>query len=223
MSQPAIDRRTEAGEQTIRRVLDAAEERFAGEGFRGTSLRDIARDAGIRAPSLYNHFENKEALYGAVLARAFGPMLEILERFLARGPEAYETPGMATDMLAVLAARPNRARLLLHEALSGNRHMNELLATWIERLFGSGLRAMRNSPGRHPWTKEELPLLLLAMNNVIAGYVAVAPAFEGTLVRDPLSPAALRRQERFLAKLWTLLWEESPERRDSPERGRGAN
>ncbi len=215
------ERRTGAGEQTIRRVLDAAEERFAGEGFRGTSLRDIASDAGIRAPSLYNHFENKEALYAAVLERAFGPMLEILERFLARGQEAYEAPGMATEMLVILAERPNRARLLMHEALAGNRHMNELLATWIERLFGSGLRAMRESPGRHPWTKEELPLLLLAMNNVIAGYVAVAPAFEGTLLRSPLSPAALRRQERFLAKLWTLVWEEAPERRDSTERGRG--
>lgn len=223
MTTTATQKRAESAPPTIERILDAAEERFADEGYRGTALRDIAADVGIRAPSLYNHFENKEALYAAVLERAFGPLLEILERFLERGDAAYETEprGMAGDMMRALAARPNRARLLLHEALAGNRHMNELLSAWIERLFGSGLRAMRRSPDTHPWTREELPLLLLAMNNIIAGYVALAPAFDGTLVRDPLSPAALRRQERFVAKLWERLWAEGPERRDSSERGRG--
>lgn len=221
MATTATERRTEGGAQTIERVLDAAEERFADEGFRGTSLRDIAQDVGIRAPSLYNHFANKEALYAAVLERAFGPMLEVLESFLGRGEEAYETPGMAADMMAILAERPNRARLLMHEALAGNRHMNALLSAWIERLFGSGLKAMRSSPDAHPWTKEELPLLLLAMNNVIAGYVALAPAFDGTLVRDPLSPAAVRRQARFVSKLWALVWDEVPNAATPRERGRG--
>ena len=221
MAGTATERRTEGGAQTVERVLDAAEKRFADEGFRGTALRDIADDVGIRAPSLYNHFANKEALYAAVLERAFGPMLEILEDFLGRGEAAYETPGMADDMMRVLAERPNRARLLMHEALDGNRHMNELLSAWIERLFGSGLRAMSQSPDRHPWTKEELPLLLLAMNNIIAGYVALAPAFDGTLVRDPLSPAAVRRQARFVSKLWSLLWGDAPNAATPSGRGRG--
>lgn len=219
MNATATERRTEGGAQTLARILDAAEERFADEGFRGTSLRDIARDVGIRAPSLYNHFANKEALYAAVLERAFGPMLEILEAFLGGGGD--EPPRMAEDMLRVLTERPNRARLLLHEALSGNRHMNELLSAWIQRLFGSGLRAMRSSGESHLWTKEEIPLLLLAMNNVIAGYVALAPAFDGTLVRDPLSPAAVRRQTRFVGKLWNLVWGEAPNAATRNGRGRG--
>lgn len=219
MSATATERRTESGAQTTLRILDAAEERFADEGFRGTSLRDIANDVGIRAPSLYNHFANKEALYAAVLERAFGPMLEILEEFL--GGEGEQPPRMAEDMMRVLTERPNRARLLLHEALAGNRHMNELLSQWIERLFGNGLRAMRSSGESQLWTKEELPFLLLAMNNVIAGYVALAPAFDGTLVRDPLSPAAVRRQARFVNKLWNLVWGEAPNAATRNGRGRG--
>ena len=221
MAIQAEERRTAAGAETIERVLDAAEKRFAEDGFRGTSLRDIADDVGIRAPSLYNHFESKSALYAAVLERAFGPMLEVLESFLARGEAAYESPGMADDMMGILAERPNRARLLMHESLAGGRHMNEILSAWIDRLFGRGLRAMRASPSAHPWTTEELPLLLLAMNNVIAGYVALAPAFEGTLVRDPLSSAAVRRQARFVSKMWRLLWQEASKRRDPNGRGRG--
>lgn len=221
MTDAATERRTENGAQTLERILDAAENRFADEGFRGTSLRDIARDVGIRAPSLYNHFAGKDALYAAVLQRAFGPMLEILDQFRGRGPEAYETPRMAEDMMYVLAERPNRARLLMHESLAGGRHMNAILSQWIETLFGSGLRAMRKDPKATAWTRDELPLLLLAMNNVIAGYVAVAPAFDGTLVRDPLSPAAVRRQARFVAKLWARAWDQPTGRRDPNGRGRG--
>ena len=54
---------------TADRILDAAEDLFAEKGFSATSLGDVADRVGIRSPSLYNHFRNKEALYQAVLER----------------------------------------------------------------------------------------------------------------------------------------------------------
>ena len=81
--------RTAKGVETVERALDVAEHLFAERGFRGTSLRDVADAAGIRAPSLYNHFPAKEALYEAVLERALRPMQEMLEDFLAGGESAY--------------------------------------------------------------------------------------------------------------------------------------
>ena len=48
---------------TAERILDAAEDLFAEKGYRATSLGDVADRVGIRSPSLYNHFRNKEALY----------------------------------------------------------------------------------------------------------------------------------------------------------------
>jgi len=55
------------GEITAERILDAAEALFAEHGYAGTTLRDVAERVGIRIPSLYNHFESKDALYAAVL------------------------------------------------------------------------------------------------------------------------------------------------------------
>ena len=58
------------------RVLSVAQALFAEHGYRGTSLRDIARRIGIKAPSLLHHFPSKEQLYIAVLDKIFEGMEE---------------------------------------------------------------------------------------------------------------------------------------------------
>jgi AcrR family transcriptional regulator len=55
------------GAQTRRAVLAAAIERFARDGFRATSVADIARDAGVGGTVPYAYFPNKEALFLAAL------------------------------------------------------------------------------------------------------------------------------------------------------------
>ena len=68
-----VSRPRRKGEETAARILDAAEALFAERGYAGTTLRDVAAAVGIRNPSLYNHFPNKESLYAAVLERGIGP------------------------------------------------------------------------------------------------------------------------------------------------------
>lgn len=51
------------GEATRAQILDAAVHRFGREGFRATSVADIARDAGVSGTAAYAYFPNKEALF----------------------------------------------------------------------------------------------------------------------------------------------------------------
>jgi AcrR family transcriptional regulator len=55
------------GEQTRRAILDAAVVRFGREGYRTTSVADIARDAGVGGTVAYAYFPNKEALFLAAI------------------------------------------------------------------------------------------------------------------------------------------------------------
>lgn len=55
------------GAQTRRSVLGAAVERFARDGFRSTSVAEIARSAGVGGTVPYTYFPNKEALFLAAL------------------------------------------------------------------------------------------------------------------------------------------------------------
>ena len=52
---------------TKERILEAALELFSQRGFDGASVRDIARAVGIRESSLYNHFENKRAIFDGIV------------------------------------------------------------------------------------------------------------------------------------------------------------
>jgi AcrR family transcriptional regulator len=55
------------GAQTRNAILEAAIVRFGRDGFRGTSVADIARDAGVGGTITYAYFPNKEALFLAAL------------------------------------------------------------------------------------------------------------------------------------------------------------
>lgn len=49
------------------RIFEAAVHLFATRGFHGTSIRDIAREVGIKESSIYNHFRGKDAILQAIL------------------------------------------------------------------------------------------------------------------------------------------------------------
>jgi AcrR family transcriptional regulator len=60
-------RGTGKGAQTRRAILDAAIVRFGRDGYRATSVADIARDAGVGPTLAYAYFPNKEALFMAAV------------------------------------------------------------------------------------------------------------------------------------------------------------
>jgi len=65
-------------DSTEKLIRDSAYTLFIERGFHGSSMRDIAERAGIKAASIYNHFENKEQIFEAVFIEKH-PMFRILE------------------------------------------------------------------------------------------------------------------------------------------------
>jgi AcrR family transcriptional regulator len=80
---PGEDTQTSKGEQTRRAVLDAAIARFGREGYRATSVADIARDASVGGTVAYAYFRNKESLFlAAVDEDAAGVIQDGLTRII---------------------------------------------------------------------------------------------------------------------------------------------
>ena len=66
-------------------VLRIAFDQFWRKGVRGTSLSDIARDAGVQRGSLYNAFGSKEALFLCAYERYASEYLGALQKVLGIG------------------------------------------------------------------------------------------------------------------------------------------
>ena len=54
-------------EDTKQRILNKALELFAAKGYDSVSVGEIAGAVGIKAPSLYNHFSGKQAIFDAIV------------------------------------------------------------------------------------------------------------------------------------------------------------
>lgn len=54
-------------EDTRQKALDKALELFSAKGYDSVSVGEIAKAVGIKAPSLYNHFPSKQAIFDAIV------------------------------------------------------------------------------------------------------------------------------------------------------------
>ncbi len=196
------------GRETAERILDVAEEIFAEKGYDGATLRDVAARAGLRTPSLYNHFPSKDSLYTAVLERGIGPVLRALGESGTDGDPARDPGRLVEHMMELLARRPQLPRLVLHETLTGGRHLTRILQEWIGPTLERAQRMVERGPAAARWEADQLPNLVLAMYHIVVGYFAIAPLYRDLNGVDLLSEEALARQTRFLHKLATSLFAE---------------
>ena len=199
---PSSPRPRAAGERTAERILDAAEELFAERGYTGTTLRDVATRVGVRPPSLYNHFASKDALYAAVLERGIGPLVELLARSAAAPDDPATEPGqLVTQVMEILARRPGLPRLVLHETLAGGQRLTPILRSWIAPAFARAHELVSANPAASRWDPEQIPLLVLAMYNVVVGYFTIASLYRDLSGAELLADTALEAQTRFLREL----------------------
>ncbi|HEX7309040.1 helix-turn-helix domain-containing protein [Lentzea sp.] len=129
MSSPGHRRIDEIGDESRRRILDAAEELFAERGFDRTSFVDIAKRSGISRGSIPWHFKNKDGLVMAVVERA-------VERIWPA--ERYETVPSLTEVFTEstrLLSDGNSALvfMILVEALNDRGVVHEHYKEFIRR------------------------------------------------------------------------------------------
>src|SRR6516162_7753533 len=100
----------DAKQATRRRILEAARRLFARDGFDSTATRDLAREAGIAAGTLFNYFPTKEAVALSLAAEALVEARETYER-KRRGEESPEEDLFAFLAAALRALKPLRGCL----------------------------------------------------------------------------------------------------------------
>lgn len=106
-------------------LVDAAAELIAADGVAALSLRRVAERVGIRAPSIYVHFDSKEALL-AEAGRHASRMLGGHLRAASKGADARaRLLATALGYLGFARAQPSLFALLFLELPSARRSLDE--------------------------------------------------------------------------------------------------
>ena len=112
-----------------REIVAAARAILEDEGLDALTMRRIAERLGIRAPSLYKHFPDKESLEAAIISAAFEEQAGAFERAVEDGDDPLEALGAAYRRFAL--AHPHLYRLMTDQELR-----RDLLAPGVEDRAG---------------------------------------------------------------------------------------
>lgn len=194
MSKPPPARQTR--DETIRErralIVEAAAGCFIAKGFHQTSIREIARAAGVSLGNLYNHFDSKSALIAEIAALEAAELKAVLESL-----EGTEDPTQAIDRFvdAFLgyAMTPENAVLtgeIMAEAMrnpdigKGFAANRQVLVDAVSKVLDRGIKCGQFDPGLDSHEASQLILDAiegLALRSAFAGRKASRQA-RGSLV-----------------------------------------
>jgi TetR/AcrR family transcriptional regulator len=204
-------------EEDIRaRILRAATRLFATQGFDGTALQEIADGVGIRKPSLLYHFESKDELREAVLDDVLSRWKDTLPRVLlaATAGEA-QFDAITREIVSFFAEDPDRARLLVREALDRPDEIRELFRIHVRPVVQNLAVAVRKGQdaGRVHDDLDPEAYLFQAMVFVLAG-VAFSSSFAGLMPeRSARGSGGERLEHELLRMAKSSLFAPAPDRR----------
>jgi len=139
----------ERSERSRAAILDAALQLFSRQGFRGTSIRDVAAKANVSTGSVYHHFRDKEELLSTLLEQ-FWVATEAPEfpmnRALNAGafPDRVEEFGQAAREV-ISNWRPHIALIYVDVVEFEGLHIRKLYSTLADRCE-TFVDANRSSP-----------------------------------------------------------------------------
>ena len=107
---PGTRRRRANGEESRRKILDAAAEIAGERGYEGTSIAQVSARCGLPASSIYWHFKDKDDLIAAVIERSFHRWLDAFT-MPAEGDPRTRMTDLAINVGKALLDTPDFLRL----------------------------------------------------------------------------------------------------------------
>ncbi|MDJ0627125.1 MAG: TetR family transcriptional regulator C-terminal domain-containing protein [Rhodobacter sp.] len=126
--------RTRIQEKNTSAILEAALEVFSQAGFRGATLDQIAKAAGLSKPNLLYYFPSKEAIHVALLSELLDSWLDPLRALDPQGDPIDEIVGYVLRKLDMARDLPRESRLFANEIIQGAPRIHDYITGPLKRL-----------------------------------------------------------------------------------------
>jgi len=133
--------------ETEEKIIASAERLFYQKGKAGTSMQDIADDAGINRTLLNYYFRSKDQLFEAVFRKALGEFVPELAALMRTDiPFQDYIPAVVEKIIDTLLANPQIPIFVLQELSSNPERMPQIIkemgldpALAMEKMYSDGL------------------------------------------------------------------------------------
>ena len=115
-------------------ILEAALEMFSTHGFRGTTVDQIATQAGLSKPNLLYYFPSKEAIFTELMEALLDTWLDPLRALDPDGEPLDEILAYVQRKLQMSRDFPRESRLYANEIVQGAPRLGETIATDLKAL-----------------------------------------------------------------------------------------
>ena len=123
-------------EEKLAEILEAGISEFAEHGLQQTNMNAVARRAGISVGVLYKYYENKDAFFGACVARCTAELDDYLQQLCAQKKKPLDYARELIDAVQQFSGRHKDHIRLYYEATRTNDP--EWAAQFARRLEGIG-------------------------------------------------------------------------------------
>ena len=115
------------GKERREQLLDVGRRLFAERGLDGTSIEEIAAQAGVSKPVVYEHFGGKEGLYAVVVDREVDRFLTMATGLLEGEDTMAKFEVAAVALLSYIEDNADGFRILVRDSnpASGLRHLRQ--------------------------------------------------------------------------------------------------
>jgi AcrR family transcriptional regulator len=108
------------GKERREQLLGIGRRLFAERGFEGTSIEEIAAQAGVSKPVVYEHFGGKEGLYAVVVDREVERLLAMVTGLLDGGHTRAKFEAAAVALLRYINDNADGFRILVRDSNPGS-------------------------------------------------------------------------------------------------------
>ncbi|MBL4731864.1 MAG: TetR family transcriptional regulator C-terminal domain-containing protein [Rhizobiaceae bacterium] len=140
----STQRRTRIQKENEEIILESALEIFSTNGFRGTTIDQIAAAAGMSKPNLLYYFRRKEDMHQALLDQLLTNWLAPLEEMDPEGEPLEEICKYIRRKLEMAEKYPRESRLFANEILQGAPHIKEQLEGALRELVDEKSKLIEN-------------------------------------------------------------------------------
>ena len=143
------------GKERRQQLLDIGRRLFAERGLDGTSIEEIAAQAGVSKPVVYEHFGGKEGLYAVVVDREVDRFLTMATRLLEGEDTREKFEAAAIALLRYIEENTDGFRILVRDSPpgSGSGTFGSLIsdiASQVEYILADVLQARGYDPKHAP-------------------------------------------------------------------------